>query len=374
MRRFILCAAAAMVALPAMAASAAIPATGPVLAGAAYIKTTQLPDGTYGTAAPGQNIDAIFAVRASGYDPAKDTVGGKGPVDFLKANAGAATTAAAAAKAALGAKALGLDPKSVGGKDLIAAVTSHYDAAKGLYADDSFSQSVAMLGLACTGNSVPAGASTALKAAQVTADGGWGFGGVSDPDTTAIAVQALLAAGVARADPVVAKALAYLKASQGDDGGFGYDTSESNVSSTAFVVQALLALGENPESAAYTKNGLNPVQYLVSQQNTDGSFKGFDPGYATNQALPALAGRTFCNAPDTAITRTRPVATATPTPSPATVPATATPTGAPATAAPRPPATGNSSGAPGAGAPLVAIFGAALVLGAAGLVAARRRG
>lgn len=368
MRRFMLLAAAALAALPALAASAALPETNAVLAGAAYIKSIQLANGTYGTTSPGQNVDAILAVRSAGYDPAKDTVEGRGPVDYLEVNAANATSAAAAAKAALGAKALGLDPRAVNGTDLIARVSGSYDSAKGTYADDTFSQSIAMLGLACTGNPVPSAAAGALKAAQEPSEGGWGFGGASDPDTTAIAIQALLAAGVPKTDSAVAKGLAYLKEHQGDDGGFGYETSESNVSSTAYVIQALLALGENPESAAYTKNGRTPVAYLLSQQNADGSFKGFDPAFATNQALPALAGRTFCNAAETPITRTRPAVTPTPTPRPAT--ATPVP---PLTPAPKPPATGNTS--PGeAGLPPAALAGLALAgLGVFALAAGRRR-
>ncbi|MEO8541455.1 MAG: prenyltransferase/squalene oxidase repeat-containing protein [bacterium] len=373
MRRLFLVMCSALFALPLIVANAALPENASVLKGTAYIRAHQTADGGLADS-PGQNMDAIFALRAAGYDPAKETVGGKGPAEYLKANAAAVSGAAAAGKAALGAKAAGLDPKSVNGVDLIARINAAYDSAKGTYAGDDFSQSIAMLGLICTGNSVPAAAATALKSTQVATDGGWGFGGTSDPDTTAIVVQALLAAGVPRTDVSITKALAYFKAGQGTDGGFGYDTSESNASSTAFVVQALIALGENPEGADYTKSGVTPVGYLLGQQNDDGSFKGFDPAFSTNQVVPALAGRTFCNAPDTAITRTRPVVTPTATP---TAPApTATTTAAPTTpaAAPKPPSTGNSR--PDDGSASLELELAAVVLmiaGTAAVFALRRR-
>jgi hypothetical protein len=358
--------------LPLLSASAALPETSAVLAGAAFIKSIQSADGSYGTTSPGQNMDAVFAVRSAGYDPAKDLVGGKGPADYLKANAAAATSAASAAKAALGAKALGLDPKSVNGVDLIGRVAAAYNATKGTYAGDDFSQSIAILGLACTGNSVPAAAAGALRATQTT-EGGWGFGGASDPDTTAIVVQALLAAGIPKTDAALTKALTYLKADQAADGGFGYASdTESNVSSTAFVVQALIALGENPESATYTKSGATPISYLLSQQNPDGSFKGFDAAFGTNQVLPALAGRTFCNAPETPITRTRPAAVATPTAQPTTAPpAAATP--APTTPAPAPPNAGNSAGADNGLPRLAVLSGLLLVLAAGGAAVSLRR-
>ena len=381
MRRLLLLASSALFALPLFAAGAALPETSSVLAGAAFIKSTQTGNGIYGSDSPGQMADAILAVRAAGYDPAKDTVGGKGPVDFMNATASKAVTPAAAGKAALAAKALSLDPKAVNGTNLIASIEAGFDASTGKYAADDFSQSIAMLGLACTGNSVPAKAADALKATAIADGGGWGFGGTADPDTTAIAVQALLASGVPKTDAAVVAALAHLKATQGNDGGWGFDPTESNASSTAFVLQALIALGENPESATFTKSGATPVSYLVSQQNADGSFQGFDPAFATNQVLPALAGRTFCNAAETPITRLRPVVAVTPT----SVPATATPTAAsPApgaqtppgttTAAPRPPSAGTGGSADGSNQLGLLVFAGLALMSGSLLALTRRRG
>jgi hypothetical protein len=369
MKRILLVLAAGLAVLPAVA-FAALPATDAVVKGAAFIKTVQRPDGSYAES-PGQSIDAIIAVRAAGYDPRLDLQGGKSPVDWLVAAAPSVTSPASAAKAALGAKALGLDPKNVGGTNLIAVAAAGYDATTGAYADNAFSQSIAILGLACTGNPVGAKAADNLKASAVEG-GGWGFGGFADPDTTAIAIQALLAAGVPKTDAKVAAGLAWLRANQGSDGGWGYDPSASNTSSTAFAIQALLALGEDPESATYTKNGVTPVQYLLSQQLPDGSFVGYDPAFAANQVVPALAGRTFCNAPETPITRVRPAAQ--PTPTPTAPPASPTPQAT--TPAPRPPATGDSLAAPagGSGALALALAGAALLAtGAAAAAVARRR-
>lgn len=298
-------------ALPLIFASAALPETGAAGRGADYIRTTQLPDGGFGGFGAGQSMDAVFAVRAAGVDPNSLLKDGKSPADFLKANAAAATKPAEAAKAALAARALGIDPRSVAGTDLIAKINAGYAAATGLFAADDFGQSIALIGLACTGNSVPSSAILALRKTQID-DGGWGFQGASDPDTTGIALQALVAAGAPKSDAAVAKAVAYFKSTQGKDGGWGFDPNESNASSTAFAVQGLLAAGENVETAAYTKAGVNPVAYLISQQNADGSFKGFDPALATNQVVPALAGRTFCDAPATAIRPAGPAAAVTP--------------------------------------------------------------
>ena len=149
-------AAAALLALPILAASAAIPETQSVGHAADYIRGHFQLDGAYGSGAAGQNFDAIIAVRAAGYDPAKDhTDTNVSPVTWLQANVAAQTTAPSAAKAALAAAALGQNPKAINGVDLIGRISGGLNPVTGLYAADDFSQSIAMLGLACTGNSVP---------------------------------------------------------------------------------------------------------------------------------------------------------------------------------------------------------------------------
>lgn len=301
MHRIVIAALAALIAIPLFVASAAFPDRPAALRGTSFIRTTQAADGGFGPA--GQSMDAIYAIRAAGLDPATFvSSAGKSPVDYLKANAAAASKPASAAKAALAARALGLDPHSIAGTDLVAAIQAGFVPATGKFADDDFSQSIAMIGLACTGTPTPTTAVAALRQAQL-ADGGWGFAGASDADTTAIAIQALVASAVPASDTVLVKALANLRATQAADGGWGFG-GESNASSTAYVVQALLALGEQPESATYTRGAATPISFLLSQQLPDGSFKGFDPAFATNQAVPALAGRGFCEA---AVTPIRPV-------------------------------------------------------------------
>lgn len=375
LKRLVVLFAAVLAALPVLFASAAIPETKAVANGAAFLLSIQDPSGGYGASSAGQAFDSIFAVRSAGLDPSKDVVaGGKSPADYVKAQAAAQTKPAAAAKAALAAKAVGLDPKAVGGTNLIAAVTGGFDAATGKYASDDFSQSIAMLGLACTGNTVPAAASTALKATQL-ADGGWGFGGASDPDTTAIAIQALVAAGASKTDASVAKAITHLKGTIGVDGGWGFDPTASNASSTAYVVQALIAAGEDVNIPQYIRPGPSPVTFLLSQQNADGSFIGFDAVFATNQALPALAGRTFCNAPDTPITATRPAPTPSPSPTPAGPAPSTTPPAVPTStvAAPLPPSTGNASTSNGTTGLFVAASAGFLLVAGAATVFSRRR-
>jgi len=110
-------------------------------------------------------------------------------------------------------------------------------------------------------------------------DGGFGWieGIASDADDTSIAVQTLTVLGESPAtSPSLQKALKYLQSCQLKEGGFssGNDWmgSQANTASTAWVLQALLAAGENATSAAWTIEGKNPIAYLLNQQNRDGSF------------------------------------------------------------------------------------------------------
>ncbi len=344
-----------LTALPFAFASAATPTQAAVLRGVDFIRTTQQADGGFGGFGPGQTMDAVYALRAAGVQPETVTRDGKSPADYLRANAASLDTPAAAAKGVLGAVAMGMDPRAVGGVDLVGRIRAGFNEGSGRYAEDDFSHSVAIFGLACTGNSVPGTAIFALRAAQL-ADGSWGFGGFGDPDTTAIAVEALAATGIGPADGDVRGALAYLRSTQAADGGWGFDPGASNASSTAYVVQALIAAGEEPASGTYQKAGGNPISFLLSQQQQDGSFMGYDPAYSTNQTVPALAGRTFCNAVTTTAAPAPPAATPTPTASPK-----ASPT-------PLPPSTGNGQqdggGGPGGEAALLALVLGALVFGA----------
>ena len=80
-----------------------------------------------------------------------------------------------------------------------------------------------MLALVREGEPVPASATPYVLSLQQL-DGGWeflpGFG--SDSNTTALVLQALIAAGVDRLQPDVREGLAYLQSLQNGDGGFGF--------------------------------------------------------------------------------------------------------------------------------------------------------
>jgi hypothetical protein len=174
--------------------------------------------------------------------------------------------------------------------------------ANGAYSTDAGFNAWGILGAAALGEEIPASAVEALLSQQAE-DGGWewqaGFG--TDTNTTALAIQALIAAGHPADSSEIAAALAFLKSAQIESGGFVYDpkTPEygADANSTAYVIQALLAAGEDPTDEAWTVGGFTPVRFLLGLQLVDGSFE-WQPNtgsnlMATAQAVPALLGQPY---------------------------------------------------------------------------------
>ncbi len=92
--------------------------------------------------------------------------------------------------------------------------------------------------------------------------------------------------------------LLMLQANQNDDGGFGHlEGWQSNPLDTAYVLLALAqsqAIADlDPQSRqAWQMRIQNAVNYLIRQQQTDGSFRvvSLEPNYVSAYALSALTG------------------------------------------------------------------------------------
>lgn len=117
---------------------------------------------------------------------------------------------------------------------------------------------------------------------------GWGEGIASDADDTAVAVQVMVLLGAEPASsPSLKRALAYLKTCQKADGGFGSSSltaNKSNASTDSWVIQGLLACGENPLSAKWSLKGKNALVHLCSLQSKNGSFNWM-PGVASSPVI-----------------------------------------------------------------------------------------
>ncbi|WP_240742126.1 prenyltransferase/squalene oxidase repeat-containing protein [Micromonospora zingiberis] len=191
------------------------------------------------------------------------------------------TDGGATAKLLYVASAAGADPTDFGGWDLRAEtltllsgtgtghqhgrITSRTTEATGPDPSNTFDQSFAVLGLARSGGT-PQEAVDFLIRQQCTAGGfrlypdADGAPSAScdaqgnatlDVDSTAMAVQALLAAGATAADEAAQRGADWLVAQQRADGSFGGSgpTSGANSNSTGLAGQALAAAGRDAEAA-----------------------------------------------------------------------------------------------------------------------------
>jgi prenyltransferase beta subunit len=275
----------------------------------------QQPDGSFAGFNPGATIDAVLALAAAGRNPTSvRSADGLTALDYLAAQAAdyAAQGASAAGKLAVGVASAGLDPRDFGSLDLAQPISATFTITDGRFggAGSIWDQAWSLLGLRAAGATIPLSATQALEAMQL-GDGGWGFdvNAPADVDSTALALQALHAAGRDASSPAVQAGLAYLRRVQTADGGFpGYD-GLSSASSTGLAMQALAAFGQQPASLSWTRtisdtDGASrlarptPLDALLALQSVDGGFAGFsganDP-FSTYQALPGLIGKPYAS-------------------------------------------------------------------------------
>jgi len=349
MRRLVVASAilATLLTMPLGAAAAAQtthPAIGPTdsdraTAALEYLLAAQGADGSI-DGKLGETADFVIGAAAAGYDPAtlKGCDGTADALAFLAtASDAAADDAAQTGKAILAAVAAGADPTSFSGRNLAARLEALYHPGSGAYGDGStFSESFAILAVVASGGSVPDAATAELAALQ-DVDGSWSYGtapvaaGQGDSNSTAIAVMALDAAGVHSADKA---ALAYLTSQQLDDGGFAYQNpsawgpSASDPNSDSVVLQALLASGQDPEGAAWTRGSNDVLTNLRASQGADGGFTYPGTGesaFTTSQVPAALMRAPYAAALHPTPGRSLPTsACPAPTPTPTST-ATATP-------------------------------------------------
>jgi hypothetical protein len=336
----------------ALLTQAATPQTGAAHDALDYIRTLQNDDGgfpDFGTdSSASATLDAILAFAAAGADIDGVQKSGNSPIDYLEAQAAAyaASTPGHAAKLVAVLAAAGEDPRDFAGDDYVDIMQSNYDTVTHRYGEQTLDQILYVLARRSLDLSVSSGVVSVLESDQL-AEGCWefdsGFG--CDTNSTAMAVQALIAAGIDPDDASIEAALAYLKSAQNADGGFPYLVpSDSDANSTAFVLQALVAADEDIDAGGPWEKpgGHTPMGTLLSyQDDATGAFTyaGQDNAYATYQAVPALLLQPLLLPPSeeeatptprpthtpAATATATPAATLTPMPEPIVATATATP-------------------------------------------------
>jgi energy-coupling factor transport system substrate-specific component len=272
-----------------------------------YLASVQNADGGFG-AASGQHSSELYTgwaamgLAAAGRNPATLRRGGHSVLDSLRGEVSTVESLGDIERTVLAARACGASAYSFAGRNLVAEVLRAREH------DNSFDEQVnlsafAIFSLRAVGHSAsfaPIREAAGWIERQQNSDGGFGFGGRgsrSDVDDTGAALQALAAAG-ARNKRVLGLATAYLIRSQAADGGFPQQYGgESNAQSTAWAVQGLIAAGRSP-STVRRGGSRTPTGYLESLLAPNGSVRysrtsAQTPAWVTAQALIALAGKTF---------------------------------------------------------------------------------
>jgi hypothetical protein len=284
-------------------------AVGNASSAAAFIESAQNRDGGFGahhaeSSNPGASLWATVALLAAGKSPQDERLNNAASADeYLAAHLPAYRSLSDLGLLALIQSAAALRPGRLG--DPAAALSGSLTPAA--VRGDPGGAALGILGLlAINSGSARQAATSAARAllASADSDGGWGYG-LSDSASTALALQALAAGGVADpGTPAVARGIAYLKSAQVNDGSIAASnrtdpSSAGNVAATAFAIQAFRALRV---PAPRTSTGTTVLDGLASyqQQGTGGlsQFGSYDTGVApsvldTAQAYPAFDGVTF---------------------------------------------------------------------------------
>ncbi|HKG09904.1 MAG TPA: prenyltransferase/squalene oxidase repeat-containing protein [Gaiellaceae bacterium] len=260
-----------VLALPLVALALATPIT----QSADYLESRRGPDG--GVSEPGGRADAaltawtILALRSIGRDP------GRASREYVRTAAPEDMTQTALRALALGDEQL----------------LNRLDAARqpdGRIGPLVNSTAWSVLALRAAGR--PAGPATVrylLRQQRKTGGWSWHPRGPPDSNDTAVAIQALRAAGV-RGRPL-SRGARFLRRLQAPSGGFRLVPGrEPDAQSTAWAIQGLLAAGLRPGPAAY--------RYLARLRRPDGSYRyskryAVTPVWVTAQVVPALAGKPF---------------------------------------------------------------------------------
>jgi energy-coupling factor transport system substrate-specific component len=290
-----------------------------------YLLAAQNSDGGFGPA-PGQGSAALYAgwaalgLAAAGENPQDVQRDGRSVIDYIASGLGANTDPGSVERTILVVRAAGLSAESFGGRNLVGALERDIGR-NGSVSDQANWTAFAVLALRAAGVAPP-GPMLPWLVAQQDSDGGFNYGtrgGASDVDDTGAVLEALAGVGGSAAAHARSRAIQYIRAHQDRDGGFpSQPGSGSNAESTAFAVQGLIAAGVDVGSVR-RRGSPSPLDYLHGLIAGDGHVEyargsSQTPVWVTGEALMALDGKALPLGP-----------VARPAPLPATAPHAAAP-------------------------------------------------
>jgi energy-coupling factor transport system substrate-specific component len=267
-----------------------------------YLYASQNGDGGLGPA-QGQSSSPLFAGWAAlafaseGRNPAQIRNGGDSLLHYLEVTAGSQSQAGPVERTILIAHACGVPPTDFGGHDLVRELQRDIER-NGSVGDQVPWTAFGVLALRAAGIR-PSSRTLTWLIDQQDSDGGFSFGTKGDPsdvDDTGAVLEALARVSGHRASTARARAIKFIRRQQNSDGGFPSEVGGfSDSQSTAWAIQGLIAAGVNPYPI-HTRDGLSPERYLRNRTTPNGSVnysKGVsqDPVWVTAEAVPALAGK-----------------------------------------------------------------------------------
>ncbi len=278
-------------------------AKGPAAA-VSWLKRAQNEDGGFGTdpgtpSSPVMTGWACLGLEAAGVNPLTVKKGGKSPIDYLESEKAEIRSAGDLERTILVLEGAGLDSRKFAGRDLVASLRARRRS-DGSWPGQVNPTAFGILALSAAGSRGGLSRSAAWLRGARNPDGGWGFakGSASDPDSTGAAVQALAAAGGGRA--TISGGANWLRGAQVAGGGFAVSGGSANAQSTAWAVQGMVAAGTSPASVSV--GGRSPFDYLRAVQAADGHYRySFATDqtkvWVTGQALAAAKQKAFPLAP-----------------------------------------------------------------------------
>jgi prenyltransferase beta subunit len=271
-----------------------------------YLLSSQRSDGGFGSS-PGASSSQLYAgwaalgLAAAGHNPQDVRHGGRSLLDYIRRGVSGSMDPGSLERTILAVRAADATARHFGGQDLIALLERHIRG-DGSIADQVNWTSFAILALRSAGITPPARTLSWLVRQQ-DRDGGFNFataGGGSDIDDTGAALQAL--AHVPGVRSARGRAVGFIRRHQNRDGGMPSEPGgESNAQSTAWAVQGLIAAGIDPGSV-HRKGSVSPMRFLQTLEGLDGHIhysrtSDQTPVWVTAQALMALERKPLPLAP-----------------------------------------------------------------------------
>ncbi|HSX19350.1 MAG TPA: prenyltransferase/squalene oxidase repeat-containing protein [Candidatus Saccharimonadales bacterium] len=299
-----------------------------------YLKSKQDSTGRINTGFSAPSQWSTIAITAAGIDVSTVKNPSTSLKDFLLTDIPSGGSATDWENRILAIVAIGGDPTNFGGTNYVSNLQGFYTGGQigdtcGLN-DDIFGLLALIASGSTADNSIKQNDLSYLISKQDATDGGFSFSAPgcsyygTSADITSAAIQALQAAkdngmSTSGLDDSITKAKAYILANQDSDGGFGY-YGTSDTDTTGWVLMALNVLGMNSsQQATSAKN------YLISQQSQqDGGITAYDYGsstYVSNatttaQAVIGLLGKSWILKIYTPSASTSPAPSVSPSPSP----------------------------------------------------------